>query len=114
MTERSECLFCRIVDGDIPGEIVHTGERVVAMRDINPVAPSHVLVVSKDHHENVVEMAQDPQALAELVEVGSRIAAAESDGQFRLVFNTGAGVGQSVFHVHGHILSGRSFTWPPG
>ncbi len=114
MTDRRDCIFCRIVDGHLPATVVHTGDRVVAFRDIKPVAPMHVLVVSKDHHENVVELAADPQALAELVEVGSQIAATEQDGQFRLVFNSGAGVGQSVFHVHGHILGGRSFTWPPG
>jgi histidine triad (HIT) family protein len=114
MADRSTCIFCRIVDGNAPGTILHVGERVVALQDINPVAPTHVLVVTKEHHENVVELAGDAEALVELVEVGSRIAAQEQDGQFRLVFNTGAGVGQSVFHVHGHILAGRSFSWPPG
>ncbi len=114
MADRSECLFCRIVDGAASAEIVHAGERVVAFRDVNPVAPTHVLVVSREHHENVVSMTADPATLAELVAVGSEVAEQESDGQFRLVFNTGAGVGQSVFHVHGHVLAGRSFTWPPG
>ena len=101
---------------DVPADVVHAGERVLAIRDINPVAPTHVLVISREHHENIVELASgDPAAMAELVDVGSMIAGTEEgDGEFRLVFNTGAGVGQSVFHVHGHILAGRQFTWPPG
>lgn len=115
MADRSECIFCRIVDGDLPADVVHVGHRVVAIRDIRPVAPTHVLVVTRQHHENVVELAAaDPAAMAELVSVGSQIASAADGGQFRLVFNTGARVGQSVFHVHGHILAGRPFTWPPG
>jgi histidine triad (HIT) family protein len=115
MVDRTECIFCRIVDGDLPADVVHVGQRVVAFRDIRPVAPTHVLVVTRQHHENVVELAgTDPDAMAELVHVGSQVASQADGGQFRLVFNTGAQVGQSVFHVHGHILAGRHFTWPPG
>jgi histidine triad (HIT) family protein len=111
-----ECLFCRIVAGDVPADIVRIGERVIAFRDINPQAPLHVLVVPRDHHRDVPALAAaDPEALAELVEVGASLASAEGDdGAFRLVFNTGAQTGQSVFHVHGHVLAGRSFAWPPG
>jgi|SRR4051794_24199388 histidine triad (HIT) family protein len=115
MTTDPDCIFCGIVAGRIPAEIVTRTERVLAFRDLNPQAPTHVLVISLDHHRDVVELAAaDPAALAELVEVGSEVARKEAGGPFRLVFNTGAEVGQSVFHVHGHVLAGRSFGWPPG
>jgi histidine triad (HIT) family protein len=115
MTTDPECIFCRIVAGQIPAEVVARTERVLAFRDLNPQAPTHVLVISLDHHQDVVALASaDPEALAELVTVGSQIAEKEAGGPFRLVFNTGAEVGQSVFHVHGHVLAGRSFSWPPG
>jgi histidine triad (HIT) family protein len=115
MATDEDCLFCRIVAGDVPAEIVKIGERVVAFRDVNPQAPLHVLVVPREHHQDVAALAaEDPEALAELVEAGRSLAASEGDGSFRLVFNSGAGAGQSVFHVHGHVLAGRSFGWPPG
>ncbi len=116
MAERSECPFCRIVDGRIPAQVVHAGERVVAFRDIDPKAPTHVLVISREHHENVTALAAaDPAGLAEVVAVADLVAGDEGHaGQYRLVFNTGASVGQSVFHVHAHVLAGRSFSWPPG
>ncbi len=109
------CLFCGIVAGDVPAEILRIGERVVAFRDVNPQAPLHALVVPRDHHADVAALADgDPRALAELVEVARTLAASEGDGSYRLVFNSGAGAGQSVFHVHGHVLAGRPFGWPPG
>lgn len=113
-----DCLFCRVVAGEIPAEVVHRGERVMAFRDIDPQAPTHVLVVPLEHHRDVAALAAgDPQALAELAAVGAQVATAEGnegDDSFRLVFNTGARAGQSVFHAHGHVLAGRAFTWPPG
>ncbi len=115
MATDEDCLFCRIVAGDVPAEIVRIGERVVAFRDVNPQASLHVLVVPREHHADVAALAAaDPQALAELVEVGRALAASEGDGSFRLVFYSGAGAGQSVFLVHGHVLAGRPFGWPPG
>jgi histidine triad (HIT) family protein len=115
MKTEEGCIFCGIVAGDIPGDVVARTDRVLAFRDLNPQAPTHVLVIPLDHYRNVTELAAgDPQALAELAAVASRIAQEEAGGPFRLVFNTGAEVGQSVFHVHGHVLAGRSFTWPPG
>jgi histidine triad (HIT) family protein len=111
----ADCLFCRIVAGEIPADFVREGERVVAFRDINPQAPVHVLVVPREHHPDVAALAAaDPAALAELVTVGGEIAVAEGHDDYRLVFNTGAGAGQSVFHVHGHVLAGRDLAWPPG
>jgi len=111
----SQCIFCRIVVGDIPADVVASGQRVIAFRDLNPQAPTHVLVIPREHHENVGALASsDPDALTELVMIGVGIAEQESGGQFRLVFNTGVETGQSVFHVHGHVLGGRRMTWPPG
>jgi histidine triad (HIT) family protein len=111
----ADCLFCRIVAGEIPANLVREEERVVAFRDINPQAPVHVLVVPREHHTDVAALAAaDPAALAELVTVAGEIAVAEGFDDYRLVFNTGAGAGQSVFHVHGHVLAGRQLAWPPG
>ena len=110
-----DCLFCKIVAGDIPAEIVHSTERTVAFRDLNPQAPLHVLVVPKDHYANAAELAAgDPAASSELVSTAAAVATAEGHDDYRLVFNTGAGVGQSVFHTHLHVLAGRSMSWPPG
>lgn len=111
----ADCLFCRIVAGEIPATIVDEGERVLAFRDLNPQAPTHVLVVPRGHHADVGELAAaDPAALADLVTMGVKVAAADGYDSYRLVFNTGADAAQSVFHVHGHVLAGRSMTWPPG
>ena len=115
MTHETDCIFCRIASGDVPAEIVRSQYGEVAFRDLNPQAPTHVLVISQDHYPDVVALAAaDPQVLAAMVRIGAELAAQEADGQFRLVFNTGAGAGQSVFHVHGHVLGGRALNWPPG
>jgi len=111
----ADCLFCKIVAEEIPAEVVHVTERTVAFRDINPQAPTHVLVVPRDHYENAAALAAgDPVASAELVTAAAAIAKAEGHDDYRLVFNTGAGVGQTVFHTLLHVLAGRSMTWPPG
>ena len=115
MPQDPDCIFCRIAAGDVPAEVVTSTDRVLAFRDTNPQAPTHALVITREHHRDVPALADaDPAALAELVAVGARVATDDADGQFRLVFNTGSGVGQSVFHVHGHVLAGRGFAWPPG
>jgi histidine triad (HIT) family protein len=112
-----DCLFCRMVTGDVPATVVHDDEQTLAFRDINPQAPTHVLVIPKAHHPDIASLtAADPDLLAALHRTAAAVAAAEgvvADG-WRLVFNTGAGAGQSVFHVHGHVLGGRPFGWPPG
>jgi histidine triad (HIT) family protein len=112
----ADCLFCKVVAGEVPAEIVLTTEHTVAFRDINPQAPLHVLVVPKDHFANAVELATaEPPVLAELVTTADAVArAAGYPDDYRLVFNTGAGVGQSVFHTHVHLLAGRPMGWPPG
>jgi histidine triad (HIT) family protein len=110
-----DCLFCKIVAGDVPGEVVHTTERTVAFRDVNPQAPVHVLVVPRDHHPDAATLAAaDPATMSELVQTAAAVATAAGYDDYRLVFNTGADAGQTVFHAHLHLLAGRSFTWPPG
>jgi histidine triad (HIT) family protein len=110
----TDCLFCRIVAGEIPATVVQEGERVLAFRDVNPQAPTHVLVIPRAHHVNVAALAAAaPEALADLVAMSAEVARDEGDS-YRLVFNTGEQAGQSVFHVHGHVLAGRSMSWPPG
>jgi histidine triad (HIT) family protein len=109
------CLFCGIVAGDVDADVVHVTERTVAFRDLNAQAPTHVLVVPRDHYANAAELAAgDPEASSELVTTAAAVATAEGHEDYRLVFNTGAGAGQSVFHTHLHLLAGRPFTWPPG
>ena len=112
----SDCLFCRIVAGEIPATVVLDTERVLAFRDISPQAPVHVVVIPKDHHADVVALsAADPALAGELLASASEVAAQEglADG-FRVVLNTGADGGQTVFHVHAHVLGGRGLGWPPG
>lgn len=110
-----DCIFCRIVAGDLPADVVVATQHVVAFRDIAPQAPVHVIVVPREHHTDVAALAAvDPAVLGELVEVANEVAEREADGEYRLVFNTGPDAGQSVFHAHGHVLGGRRLTWPPG
>ncbi len=113
----SNCLFCRIIAGEIPGEFLHQDDRCVAIRDINPQAPTHVLVIPRDHIESLNDAgARDEALLGHLLRVSARIAndAGHSEAGFRTVINTGAEAGQSVLHIHVHVLAGRQLTWPPG
>jgi histidine triad (HIT) family protein len=112
-----DCLFCGIAAGDIPATIVSANSRTVAFRDINPQAPVHVLVVPRAHHANVAELAAaEADLLAELVAHAREVAVAEgiADSGYRVVFNTGPEAGQTVNHVHAHVLGGRAMSWPPG
>lgn len=112
----SDCLFCRIVAGEIPATVVLETDEVLAFRDIAPAAPTHVVVVPKAHHVDVAALtAADPGLAGRLLAVGAAVAAQEGlDEGFRLVFNTGTHGGQTVFHVHLHVLGGRHMGWPPG
>ncbi|WP_019633931.1 histidine triad nucleotide-binding protein [Actinomadura atramentaria] len=113
----TDCLFCKIVAGEVPAEIVRESERAVAFRDINPQAPTHVLVVPRAHHPNAAALAAaDPASLAEVVAEAHQVAVGDgvADGGYRIVFNTGREAGQTVFHVHAHVLGGRGLNWPPG
>ncbi|MFF2485177.1 HIT domain-containing protein [Microbacterium sp. NPDC058062] len=101
-------IFTRILDGEIPSEIIAETENAFAIRDIAPKAPVHLLVIPKtEEYHNVVELAAgDPDLMAELVGLANTVAAEHSDGDFRLVFNTGPNAGQTIFHVHAHVLAG--------
>jgi histidine triad (HIT) family protein len=113
----ADCLFCSIVAGEIPATVVREDDLTLAFRDLNPQAPTHVLVITKAHHPDVAELvATDPDGLPALHRTAAAVAAGEGVHQsgWRLVFNTGADAGQSVPHVHGHVLGGRYLEWPPG
>lgn len=118
----SDCLFCRMVEGSIPADVVLQTDRVLAFRDINPQAPTHVLVIPKAHHASVGALVDaDPGLLADVVAGAHAVARQEglvsADGDepgYRLVANTGPGAGQTVHHLHLHVLGGRGLGWPPG
>jgi histidine triad (HIT) family protein len=115
--QASECLFCKIAAKEIPADIVHASDRVVAFRDINPKAPTHILLIPKDHVDSVARVTDDHGGLlAELVQAAAHLAKAEGvDGSgWRLVTNVGPDAGQSVQHLHFHLLGGRAMSWPPG
>jgi histidine triad (HIT) family protein len=109
-----ECVFCKIVAGEIPAGVVAEGEHWLAFSDLDPKAPVHVLVVPRRHLADVGELGSDPATAAAVVAGIGAVAAQLGLTAYRTVFNTGAGAGQSVFHVHAHVLSGRDLTWPPG
>jgi histidine triad (HIT) family protein len=112
----ADCLFCRIAAGEIPATIVHRDEAIVAFRDLNPKAPTHILVVPVTHVASAAELtAADGPMLGRLFAVAAEVARSEGlDGGFRLVLNTGPDGGQTVAHLHIHLLGGRSMAWPPG
>jgi histidine triad (HIT) family protein len=109
-------LFCQIVDGTIPADIVARSERAIAFRDIDPKAPTHVLVIPTEHHRDLTELAATHSSqVADVLALAVEVAELEKLGSgYRVVFNTGADGGQTVFHVHAHVLGGRRLTWPPG
>jgi histidine triad (HIT) family protein len=113
----ADCLFCRIIAREIPASIVYEDDRVLAFNDINPQAPTHVLVVPKRHIESLNELAAGDDAI--VGEVVRRAAAIAKDrgisaGGYRAVFNTNRDAGQTVFHIHLHLVGGRNMGWPPG
>ena len=111
------CLFCKLITGEVPTDFVYQDDRCVVIRDINPQAPMHVLVIPREHLESLDDAAQsDEPLLGHLLRVGARVANEQGHGEsgYRTVVNTGAGAGQSVFHVHVHVLAGRPLNWPPG
>jgi histidine triad (HIT) family protein len=114
MTRVDDCIFCSIVSGDVPADLVAETDSAVAFRDLNPQAPLHVLVVPRVHVANAADLAdREPATVAELVTVARDVASAEGHDSYRLVFNTGEQAGQSVFHAHLHVLAGRNQPWPP-
>lgn len=113
----SSCVFCRIASREIPSDIVHESATVVAFRDLNPQAPVHLLLIPKEHIASVADVEQrHGDLLADLMQAATHLAKAEgiADGGWRLLSNVGEDGGQTVFHLHFHLLGGRSMTWPPG
>ena len=111
----SDCLFCKIVAGDIPAEKLYEDEEILAFRDIAPQAPVHFLVIPKKHIQDPADVSdEDEELIGRMMRTGSRVAKENGINDFRLVFNNGADAGQTVFHIHMHVLGGRSFGWPPG
>lgn len=116
MATDPDCLFCKIVAGDIPADVVHETATTVAFRDLEPQAPTHVLVIPRAHHPNAGALAAtEPESAVDLLNAAAAVAEQEGlEEGYRLVFNTGARAQQSVFHVHAHVLGGRDMGWPPG
>lgn len=113
----SNCLFCKIINREIPGSIVYEDARLLAFNDINPQAPTHVLVVPKRHIASLNDLSgEDDGLVGEMVRRAAAIARERgiADGGFRTVFNTNRDAGQTVFHIHLHLLGGRTMHWPPG
>ena len=113
----SDCLFCNIAEGTIPSDRVAETERVLAFRDINPAAPTHVLLIPKEHVADSAAhlTGEHGEVLSELFELAARVATEEGlDDGWRLVTNVGPGAGQTVFHLHVHLVGGRPLHWPPG
>jgi histidine triad (HIT) family protein len=113
----ADCLFCKIIKREIPGSIVYEDDRVLAFHDVNPQAPTHILVIPKRHIESLNDLRdEDDRLIGELVRRAAAIAKERgiSAGGFRAVLNTNRDAGQTVFHIHLHLLGGRSMAWPPG
>lgn len=112
-----DCLFCKIVDGDIPADMVFESDNAVAFRDVNPQAPTHILVIPRQHIATINDLEPGNESLVgELYMAARQIAADEgiAEAGYRTVMNCNKGAGQSVFHIHLHVLGGRALSWPPG
>ncbi|PCI08490.1 MAG: histidine triad nucleotide-binding protein [Gammaproteobacteria bacterium] len=113
----TDCLFCKICDGEIPADTVFENDDLLAFRDVNPQAPTHILIIPKKHISTINDLAENDEAImGKLCSAAKSIAAQEgvSDDGYRLVVNCNARAGQTVFHIHMHLLAGRNMTWPPG
>jgi histidine triad (HIT) family protein len=112
---QDDCLFCKIVAGHVPATIVRETETTVAFRDINPQAPTHVLVIPKAHYADASTLATAaPDLAADVLRETQAVADEDKLESYRIVFNTGTGAGQTVFHAHAHVVGGRGLQWPPG
>ena len=113
----SDCLFCKIVNGELPTDFVYEDENVVAFRDINPQAPTHILIIPREHIETLNDINQSHKELLGAIQLAASYLAKEEgiyEEGYRTVFNCNSVAGQTVFHIHLHLLGGRSFGWPPG
>ena len=109
------CIFCQIANGEIPTNFLYESKKVVAFNDLDPQAPTHILVIPRQHFESATDLAAaDAPTMSELFGASREIATTIGLDGYRIVFNTGASAGQSVFHAHLHLLGGRAFAWPPG
>lgn len=109
----SNCIFCKIINGDFNTEFVYEDEKLVAFNDINPQAPTHILFVPKAHVESLNEL-NDSTIVKDIFEAIKKVAKAKGIHDYRVVLNTGKEAGQEVMHIHFHMLSGRKLNWPPG
>jgi len=112
-----KCIFCNIVNKNVPANIVYEDDQVIALRDINPQAPVHLLIVPKKHVATIMDLtSEDKDLIGQIYLVAQKLASQESIAQcgFRIVANCNADAGQAVFHIHFHLLGGRKLTWPPG
>jgi len=113
----TDCIFCKIISGDIPGDIVYQNDDVLAFRDLTPQAPTHILVIPKRHISTVNDMqSEDAELVGKMFLAAKQVAKDEgiAEAGYRSVMNCNAGAGQTVFHIHLHVLGGRGMTWPPG
>ena len=113
----ADCLFCKIIDGEIPGDIVYENDSVLAFNDINPIAPVHILVIPKEHIATLNDLEEKhTQTMGELFLAAKQIASEKgiSESGYRTVFNCNKDAQQTVFHIHLHLIAGRPMTWPPG
>ena len=113
----SDCLFCKIRDGEIPGDLVYEGDSVLAFNDINPQAPTHVLIIPREHIATLNDLeSKHSDVVGEMHLVAQQIARERDHAEdgYRTVFNCNAAAGQTVFHIHLHLLGGRNLGWPPG
>lgn len=109
----SDCIFCKIVSGEIPTELVYENTHVVAFRDLNPQAPHHYLIIPRQHVDSIREL-EDQAVMGSIMNGARELAQQEGIKEYRLVINAGEGAGQTVFHLHMHLMGGRGFSWPPG
>jgi len=113
----TDCIFCKIISGDIPGDIIYQDDDVLAFRDLNPQAPTHFLVIPKKHISTINDLqSEDAELVGKLYLAAKQVAKDEgiAESGYRAVMNCNAGAGQSVFHIHLHVLGGRGMSWPPG
>ncbi len=113
----SDCLFCRILEGEIPADVIYESDSALAFRDINPQAPTHVLIIPRRHITTINDLdAGDQELVGSLFIAAKEVARQEglAEDGYRTVMNCGEGAGQSVFHIHLHLLGGRLLNWPPG
>ncbi len=111
----ADCLFCKIAAGEIPADKLYEDDELLAFHDIAPQAPVHFLVIPKKHIQDPSGVdAEDAPLIGKMMRIGSQVAKENGVDDFRLVYNNGAGAGQTVFHIHMHVLGGRSLSWPPG